>query len=152
VTLTERPSDRPSDGQLPAPLGAEMQAYRGELAILETRSQESFDKTLVTLAGGALGVSFAFVEKFLGAEPAKSLGYLKGAWGFWVCSLAAVLLSHYISTLALRRAIQQVDSGQIRGERVGGKFDLILVVLHPLAALSFLAGLGSIGVFIVRNL
>jgi hypothetical protein len=38
--------------------------YRAQLVAVQRKSEEAFDKTVVTLSGGALGVSFAFVTNF----------------------------------------------------------------------------------------
>ncbi len=63
--------------------------YRHQLVILEQQSQTNFDKTLLTLAGGALGVSFAFVKDFLGGRPPTLAVLLLVAWLCWVLSLAS---------------------------------------------------------------
>lgn len=41
----------------------ELQAYRSHLVAADERAQENFDKTVLSLSGGALGVSFACSPK-----------------------------------------------------------------------------------------
>ena len=53
-----------------SPLTPERIEYRKDLIALEQRAQEAYDTTLLTLSGGALGVSFAFVKDFLGTQAA----------------------------------------------------------------------------------
>ena len=65
--------------------------YRDVLTALETKSQTEYDRLVVALSGGALGISFAFVERFVGDDPPLALWALMAAWVAWVCSLALVL-------------------------------------------------------------
>ncbi len=126
--------------------------YRNELIALEQKSQAEYDRLVASLSGGALGVSFAFVERFVGDDPARVLWALRGAWFAWVFSLACVLLSHYVSTLALRKTMEQIDKGRLYTERVGGFSDRVLVCLNPLGAATFILGAIFAGVFVWYNL
>jgi hypothetical protein len=135
-----------------APLTDEEIGYRDKLLELEAQSQDSFDKTLVSLSGGALGVSFAFVDKFLHAKPARSVVALEAAWSFWVLSLALVLSSHFISTLAMRRSVQQIDRREPLQDRMGGRYHSVLLFLNPASGVAFLAGLFCAGYFVAKNL
>ena len=125
--------------------------YRAQLIKGEAVAQAEFDKTVVALSGSALGVTFAFLEKLLASKPPASIGCLKFAWGAWVVSLASILVSHYFSALAMRRAIHQHDSGNLLGERVGGWYDWAVLVLNPVGGLAFIAGAIAAGIFVVRN-
>ena len=60
-------------------------AYRNVLIALETKSQTEYDRLVVALSGGALGISFAFVERFVGDDPPLALWTLMAAWVAWVC-------------------------------------------------------------------
>ena len=126
--------------------------YREQLVALEQQSQSSFDRTLLTLSGGALGVSFAFVKDFLsGATPVR-VPLLVGAWACWVGSLALVLASHYFSVLATRTAIKQVDAGRIYGQPPGRAFGALTDWLNVVGGLAFIAGLVFIALFVNANL
>ena len=72
-----------------------MAAYRDVLIALETKSQTEYDRLVVALSGGALGISFAFVERFVGDDPPLALWTLMVALGAWVCSLALMLGSRF---------------------------------------------------------
>ena len=130
---------------------ATLAEYRAHLLELEHKAQTSFDRTVLTLSGGALGISFAFVRDFIGTESVSDVGFLVGAWAGWIASLTMVLLSHYFSTLALRRAIEQVDAGTIYNEQVGGHYDVFVKWLNGLGGLSFVIGLVLIGFFVISN-
>ena len=127
-------------------------AYRDVLTALETKSQTEYDRLVVALSGGALGISFAFVERFIGDDPPLALWALMAAWVAWVCSLALVLGSHFFSTQALRKAVTQVDEKKINTERVGGNYDRVLVCLNAIGGITFILGTSFAGVFFLCNL
>jgi hypothetical protein len=92
---------------------AQHNQYRDLLNDLETAAQAEYDRLIVVLSGGALGVSFAFVHQFVGdAHPVIWPTGLVAAWTCWVFSLASMLLSHWFSAAAMRAAIEQIDSGE----------------------------------------
>ena len=130
----------------------DLQEYRQGLAEAEQKSQIEFDKTVLTLSGGALGVSFAFIKQFVGPGRGEDLLFMLAAWMCWVLSVSSVLLSHFLSTRALRRAIAQVDAGTIRNQRPGGFDDRLLVILNIASGVLFLAGLVFAGFFVYTNL
>ena len=124
-------------------------AYRDVLTALETKSQTEYDRLVVALSGGALGISFAFVERFVGDDPPLALWALMAAW---VCSLALVLGSHFFSTQALRKAVTQVDEKKINTERVGGNYDRVVGCLNAFGGIAFILGTSFAGVFFLCNL
>jgi hypothetical protein len=126
--------------------------YRTHLIKAEQKAQEDFDKTVLSLSGGALGISFAFVKDVIGTDPIQNAGLLFSAWICWGLSVTSVLLSYYTSNLALRKAIKQVDDGKIRGERPGKCFDMITAVLNLLGAILFFAGVILMTIFVALNL
>ena len=128
----------------------EVQEYRKQLLALEEKAQEAFDRTVVALSGGALGVSFAFIKDFLGTSPVLDKGWLIGAWGAWVGSLAASLTSHYVSTFAIRRATEALDAGKEKDLAPG--WERAVVLCNGISGLLFLVGTVAIGVFVVNNL
>lgn len=129
-----------------------LKEYRAQLLETEQKAQAAFDKTLLSLSGGALGVSFAFVRQFVGEGVASKPDFLFAAWICWIASLAAVLLSHYFSTLAIRKAIKQVDVGSIAVQRPGGHFDTAVAAFNGAGGLLFIAGLVLIAFFVRANL
>jgi hypothetical protein len=125
--------------------------YRSKLIQLEQHSQDSADKTVIALASGALGISFAFIKQFVGNGVAKSSHLIAIAWVCWVLSLTLVLVGHYIAALAARAALTQFDARD-DASRVGGGYDLALTVLNPAGIVAFVIGLIFAGVFVVKNL
>jgi hypothetical protein len=126
--------------------------YRTHLINAGQKAQEDFDKTVLSLSGGALGISFAFVKDVIGEDPIRISSLLFSAWIFWGLSVTSVLLSYYTSNLALRKTIEQVDEGKIYDERPGKCFDVITAVLNLLGAILFFAGVILITIFVALNL
>jgi hypothetical protein len=126
--------------------------YRKWLVTAEQKSQDDFDKTILSLSGGALGISFVFIKDIIGPHPIVHPGFLLAAWLTWAFSTFSVLTSYYLSHLALRRAISQVDNGSIYSQPPGGKFARWTAILNAAGALLFLIGVCCITVFACYNL
>ncbi len=128
-----------------------LEEYRKGLITAEQKAQADFDKTVLTLSGGALGVSFAFVKQFVVEGVAVAPRWLVAAWTAWTLSAASVLASQYFSTLAMRRTLHQVDTGAISAQRPGGWYDRAVVVLNAAGGIGFVLGVVLAGVFVFRN-
>lgn len=129
-----------------------METYRALLTEIEQKSQEDYDKAVFALSGGALGVSFAFVKDIVGEVPIQHPNWLLAAWIFWGLSVSCVLFSFFFSQMALRKAINQFDKGEIRKvERPGGWFDIATAALNVAGGVLFLAGIISMTVFASHN-
>jgi hypothetical protein len=132
------------------PLPSGLSSYRQHLVLAEQKAQDDYDKTVLSLSGGALGVSFAFVDKFIkGAIVRPDL--LVAGWTSWAISLALVLVSFYVSRIALHKAIDQTDRAEIRSARPGGFASLVLHGCNSGSGISFLAGLVLVLRFVWLN-
>ncbi|MEN9911687.1 MAG: hypothetical protein RI956_131 [Pseudomonadota bacterium] len=105
--------------------------YRKLLVAAEQKSQEDFDKTVLSLSGGALGIFFVFIKEVIGPQPIVSQIFLVAAWLSWAFSTLSVLTSYYLSHLALRRAISQVDDDMIYKQPTGGVFASLTSNINP---------------------
>ncbi len=134
--------------------GEGLKEYRQVLVLAEEKAQEDFDKTVLSLSGGALGVSFAFVDKFVAPAVMKSPFLLFAAWLSWGLSVTVVLASFFFSQLAMRRAIKQVDAGagKIYIKRPGGACAVATAVCNAAGGLLFAFGVGCIILFVRANL
>ena len=126
--------------------------YRKWLVAAEQKSQEGFDKTVLSLSGGALGISFVFLKDIIGPKEVVLWGFLLAAWLSWAFSTFSVLTSYYLSHLALRRAIFQVDCGTIYSQKPGGVFNCWTAILNATGVVLFLVGVCCITVFAGANL
>lgn len=125
--------------------------YRGLLTKTEQESQAEFDKTILALSGGALGLSFAFIKDIVGSEHVIHTSFLLMAWIAWGFSSLAVLVSFFTSQLALRKAIRQLDGGNLP-KRPGGWFDKLTGGLNLSGLILFIVGLTAMIVFLKYNL
>jgi hypothetical protein len=129
-----------------------LKEYRSRLEILEQKAQEDFDKTVLSLSGGALGISFAFIKDIVNTDILVNPLLLILSWICWGLSVAVVLVSYYTSHLALRKAIRQVDVGDIRKSLPGGIADYITAICNALGGILFFIGIVLISVFVWHNM
>jgi hypothetical protein len=126
--------------------------YRQWLVVAELKAQDDYDKTLVTLSGGALAISFAFVKDIVGTGGMIHSWMLVTAWISWGLSSAVVLVSYYVSRLALRKAIKQCDDNSIHDCRTPGSFyTYVLRVLNLTSGALFLLGVLAMAGFVYAN-
>jgi len=127
----------------------EEQSYRGLLQELSVKSQEQYDKTVITLSTGALGLSFVFIKDVVDVKVASNINFLTGAWICFALSVLSVLLSFLASKYALDRAIVAEDNN----EEIGiDRADSITTILNWLSAAFFIVGLVFMIVFVKLNL
>jgi hypothetical protein len=132
-------------------LSARLKAYRKSQLEKANLAQAEYDKLVVTLSGGALGVSFTFLKDVAKKHSLLHTEYLFSSWVCWGLSVACILASLYTGILSLRRAVNQVDSGTIYMQRPGGLFALLTLMLNPIAGFLFIFGLVFIIIFVYMN-
>jgi hypothetical protein len=129
--------------------------YRETLLKMEQEAQGEYDKAVLALSGGALGVSFAFLKDFVGPENVTKMWSLAWAWGAWGISSTLVLISFFTSHVALRRAIRQVDESEGDYEKlkgIGGVPNFLTKTLNLGGLALFLLGVGMMIFFVMHNL
>lgn len=80
---------------------------RKSLLSSQSEQAKSFDKWILTLAGGTFGLSLIFIYQI--APHPKSTGYLVTAWGFFTVSILFTLLSFLLSQEAHHKYIEVVS-------------------------------------------
>jgi hypothetical protein len=130
----------------------QMTDYRNWLINAEQKSQEQFDKTVLSLSGGALGISFVFLKDIIGPQSISYPTFLLFAWVCWAFSTSSVLFSYHLSHLSLRHAISQVDNETIYVEKPGGKYATWTNYLNKMGLILFLLGVLCITIFASYNL
>lgn len=128
----------------------ELAKYRGVVVAAMQKSQDDYDKAVLSLSGGALGLTFAFFQK--AQQTRQCLVLLETAWALWTLSLVAILVSFLTGREAHRVAIEQVDTGTVYESLVGGIWARTTTVLNRCGGLFFLAGLAVAVVYLVKNL
>ncbi len=90
-----------------------LKKHREFLLAATQKAQEEFDKSVLWLSSGALGVSFTFLKDLIYANQIESLWLLLVAWMCWTLSIFAVFFSYHFSRLALKTTISKIDNGTI---------------------------------------
>lgn len=130
----------------------ELDDYRKHLATAEQKAQEEFDKAIIALSGGGLGVSFTFIDKFVKPGPPVDVPLLYYAWISWAASILVVFASYFCSIRALRRALKQAFEGSVYSHTPGGRWAAATEFLNIAGAILFVIGLLLIILFVRRNL
>ncbi len=84
---------------------------RTQLVSLEQKSQEAYDKAVLILSGGALGLSLVVIKDYLTLRGGGGSGLMALALLCWALSVSCILFSSASSRKALRSAIRQIDDG-----------------------------------------
>jgi len=134
------------------PKSDRLKSYRDHLVLAGQKAQEDYDKAVLALAGGGLGISIAFIEKVIGPGSLVHPSLLELAWLSWAGSITMVLFSYFISRLALRRAIDQVDRGEIHTTRPGSWLAIVTEAANVMSGLLFVVGVFLISYFALLNL
>jgi hypothetical protein len=125
------------------------QWFRRHLVEAAQKSTELFDKSVMTLSGGALSVSLLLLERMSRAK--IEMGWeLLSAWSLWAISLASSLFSHWCSTKALRTAVKEFDY-QPHKSKLGGWMSPITGFLTLLSGVAFVLGVVAFLSFVRAN-
>lgn len=148
----------PDDGDRRPPSGEhrnQLLEFRRHLAEARASSQGDYDKAILSLSGGALGVTFVFlIERVADQNQVESPGLAFLSWVAWGLSVIATLISFYVSEHAHGLAIQRMDA-ILRGEGAPrpSRFPNTLISgLNLAAGALFILGVLVISVFASRNL
>jgi hypothetical protein len=112
---------------------------------------ETLDKALLTLSGGALGISMTFVKDIAKNPTCKYT--LIGSWILFGLTIASILLSLYFCQAAYKKQREILDDEQIGKKNTkNNKWSIVTKALYFIAIVSFLFGLLLLGIFIVVNM
>ena len=125
--------------------------YRNGLITAEQKSQDNYDKTIVSLSGGALGISLIFIKDIIGTSSPVLTWTVIAAWSFWAASLMSVVISHFLSRMALRKAILQADKGDFT-EGVGGCAAKATQIFNAISGILFVIGIVLFIIFSANNI
>jgi len=134
-----------------SPAGAELQrrAYRAQLVAWEQKSQEAYEKAVLTLSGGALGLSLLVVKDYLRLPGRGGGGLMVSALLCWALSVSCVLFSLTSSRKALRSAIRRIDRGvPVSSAHLGKLSDRVASGLSTGSGVLFLVGVGLFAAYI----
>jgi len=125
--------------------------YRQALVTAEQAMQGEFDKAVLTLSGGALGVSFTFLKDIAGAKTHLFVWALLASWILWTVSITCVLASYFCSTKAFRKALNDNDSQTIYMTLANSWWAVSTKILNYVGGALFVIGLGCFIFFVFKN-
>jgi len=115
-----------------------------------------YDKWILTLSGGALGLSITFLDRIAGRSIPCALPCLVVSWTLLVLSLLLALASLVTSQSAIREARENLDTENagevITGPPVPRWFSQVTNLLNWGALFAFIFGVGLLCVFSFSNL
>jgi hypothetical protein len=116
-------SEDESPDDAPEPLSEDVYvSARQSYDTAELEVSGRYDKWILTLAGGALGLSITFIEKIAKAPTPETLCWLKGAWFFLIAALLLALVSLVTSQSAIRENRSELDAANTEGRAPELKF------------------------------
>jgi hypothetical protein len=127
-------------------------AYRQSLIAAEQTMQSEYDKGVLTLSGGALGISLVYLKDVVGTKPLHNAGFLLGAWVVWGLSISLILASYFTSTKALRRAVTETDAKTIYMTLAQSGWATATKVFNALGGVCFFFGVVLLVYFASCNL
>ncbi len=122
--------------------------YRDWLVKAHHTASQDFDKALMTLAGGALGISLAFIHDVAPHPHSKWL--IATGWGSLALSLLLIITSYLTSQEALWQAIGAVDNPD--KEPRPDRFGRATAVINWASAGCFIIGVVFVVIFAVYSL
>ncbi|HEY4302430.1 MAG TPA: hypothetical protein VGM73_16275 [Candidatus Didemnitutus sp.] len=131
---------------------ASRKTYRDTLLSLQEKMQAEYDKALLTLSGGAFGLSALIIKDLIGTDKAKGSLLLLIAWVSWATSMLAVIASFFTSTFAMEKAVKQTDEGTIARENAGGIFNCATQLFNITSGSAFFLGVIFFSFFLHHNL
>ena len=128
-----------------------LKEYRDWLVKADQKETLNFDKAIMTLSSGALGISITFLHDIVSNPKPYTNIWLLLSWSFLAGSLTTILLAYIFSTRSLRKAINQVDKGTIYTERPGGINSIIAVCFRYFSVGVFVLGVAFLVYFAFLN-
>lgn len=128
-------------------MGSGSDQERDRLIRQHEAAAQSFDRAVMTLAAGSLGISLAFVHDI--APSPRCVSLLATAWALLAASLLAVLVSFLTSQAALRAYTAMYDDRQEITRPRSSKWTQ---ALNMIAAGLLISGIVALVWFAILNL
>lgn len=120
----------------------------------KARHAELFDKSILTLAAGAFGLSLTFIDKIDKQTTVHNLYWLCVAWGMFAISMLSTLISFRFGINAFEKQIRILDSDYENDKKdvMPRRYTIIIECLNWASILSFIIGTVSLIVFSILNI
>jgi len=116
-------------------------------AYIESSSQ--FDKQVLFIASGALGISLAFIKDIVKLDVATNKPLLLLSWISFVAVILICILSHYTSLKAINFKIENINQ---KTDKTSKRFDFFTKLFNVLMIVLLASGLVLLNVFIGINI
>lgn len=128
----------------------EEKKYIEELYSALDYSSQQFDKNVLFIASGSLGISFAFIEKIVpNLETALSKSLLFCSWYCFAIVIFISLINHFISIGALRWRIKNLNEDKESQEQ---NWNIAINIINVMMMIGLLVGVILLISFIEKNL
>lgn len=133
-------------------LPPELEKFRDLLVEYDHQASIGFDRAVMTLSGGALGISVSFLHDVVASPLPGTKIFLAISWSAFAVSLTSILISYLTSMESLRTTIKEVDDGTIYlKKKPGGTPTWVTETLRITAAAGFLVGVVLFLIFALNN-
>ena len=122
---------------------------RRALSDAEAEQSWLFDRAILVLSGGALGLSLTFIREVVPQVGANTVGWLVGGWSLLIASLMATLISFQVSQLAFRRQRDVIE--HLYGHKADEEADAEKTENTP-ASWTNRLNIASLGLFIMGTI
>jgi hypothetical protein len=114
---------------------------------------EQFDKNVLFIASGALGISFGFIEKVVpNLSSAVNKHFLINSWYCFAGVIFISLVAHFISILANRWAIVHDKMAEARYNKISGWWNKCIRTLNIFMILGLFFGVLLLVLFVKQNI
>lgn len=114
-------------------------------------SNTQFDKNVLFIASGALGISFAFIEKIIpDLEAAVCSNLLILSWYFFAGVIFISLVAHFISILANRWAIANCEHENY--DTIAKRWNYLIRFINLIMIVGLLVGIILLINFVKQNI
>lgn len=125
--------------------------YWRALASADHAASQDYDKAVMALAGGALGLSLSFIKDVVKEPVPGSVAWIAASWMLLTIALLSTLVSMLASQRALRTAMRQLRGGGGAADHPGGAWSRVTHVCNASAALMLVLGLAGMICFATLN-
>ncbi len=122
---------------------------RKSLIEAQLQSYISLDKWLLTLSGGAFGLSITFIKNIIPSEGSKVILVLFLAWLSFCLSLLSTLISFSTSQTAYSKQIEIIENDL---EDNSNTYRNWTIFLNKFSVICFIVGVFSLAIFCSVNL
>lgn len=123
--------------------------YYEQLSKVFFESSIQFDKQILFISSGALGLSFTFIQDIVDLETADNKWLLITAWILFIAVIFLSLISHYISIQAINKRIENIEKVNDSNSEALNK---IVKFLNRIMILFIMLGLITLISFVFDNI